>query len=190
MWNERVEQQLESVWARRWGKGWRRSWALYRGLIKTGQNFLRIQRIFRAMIQGWLHLILCINCNRIGKSTKSAPPPCPSLGEEWLSFIYNLKNLYSLLGKHLMQLPECMWRSWLMSGSLVWWIPPFLTGCLICSFADCFSNSDCWRRGGGLHVYCVVFKLPCHFDFWLFRSSKIHRRLAFDSPVSCDLKLR
>lgn len=86
------------------------------------------------MIQGWLHLILCISCNRIGKITKNAPPPSPSLGEEWLFFRYNLKDLYSLLGKHLMQLPECMWRSWLMSGSLVWWNPPFLLSLLVVSF--------------------------------------------------------
>lgn len=103
------------------------------------------------MILGWLNLILCIDCNCIGKITESAPPT-PFWGEESLLFRYDLKDLYSVLGEHFMQLPECMWRSWLLSGSLVWWIPPFLT---ICSFQTAFQTVNAEEEEEG--CVCIVW---------------------------------
>lgn len=62
------------------------------------------------------HPCLWINrCDRVGTLPKVPPPSC---GEGSLFFRYNQKDLCSVLGKRLMQLPGCVWRLWLMSGSL------------------------------------------------------------------------
>lgn len=87
-----------------------------------------------------------------------------------------------------MQLPECMWKSWLTSGSPVWWIPPFHSRCLICCLQTAFQTVNAEEEEGHacfvlssnyLVVLTSVFLEDANF------TNSLH--LTFQPPVICSL---
>lgn len=170
--------------------GWGQSGPRGRGKTGGGGGHCTgvLQRLDKTFLEGsmssrlWYWADFISSCVSVVIALGILPKVSPPWWEEGLFFRHYLKDVFSVLGKHLMQLPECKVMAHVWVSCVMNFFFPF-------SFADCFSSNECWRGGGGgLHVYCIAFTLPCHFDFCLFRSSKLHSlHLTLQSPVIWSL---